>query len=103
MHGHNESRQAQALVPRLRAGETHALVSDAGLPGVNDPGGRLVAAALAAGVDVTVLPGPSAVETALVLSGLGTAQYRFLGYLPRRAVELDALWKEFIETLTQKR
>ena len=94
VHRHNEARQALELVPRLQAGETHALVSDAGLPGVNDPGGRLVAAALDAGVDVTVLPGPSAVETALVVSGLGTAEYRFLGYLPRRSAELDALWED---------
>ncbi|MCZ7590316.1 MAG: 16S rRNA (cytidine(1402)-2'-O)-methyltransferase [Gaiella sp.] len=94
VHRHNEARQARELVPRLEAGETHALVSDAGLPGVNDPGGRLVAAALAAGVEVTVLPGPSAVETALVASGLGAAQYRFLGYLPRRVAELDELWSE---------
>ena len=93
VHRHNEARQARELLPRLRAGETHALVSDAGLPGVNDPGGRLVTAALAAGVDVTVLPGPSAVETALVASGLGATQYRFLGYLPRRAAELQALWE----------
>ena len=94
VHRHNEARQAQQLLPRLRAGETHALVSDAGLPGVNDPGGRLVAAALAAGVEISVLPGPSAVETALVASGLGAAQYRFLGYLPRRIAELDALWEQ---------
>jgi 16S rRNA (cytidine1402-2'-O)-methyltransferase len=94
VHRHNEARQAAQLVPRLEAGETHALVSDAGLPGVNDPGSRLVAAAHAAGVDVTVLPGPSAVETALVASGLGEAQYRFLGYLPRRGAELEALWVE---------
>ena len=90
VHRHNEARQAQELLPRLRSGETLALVSDAGLPGVNDPGARLVEAALGAGVDVTVLPGPSAVETALVASGLGTGQYRFLGYLPRRAAELEA-------------
>src|SRR6188472_2331106 len=63
VHRHNEARQARELLPRLQSGETLALVSDAGLPGVNDPGGRLVEAALAAGVDVTVLPGPSAVET----------------------------------------
>jgi 16S rRNA (cytidine1402-2'-O)-methyltransferase len=94
VHRHNEARQAHELLPRLRAGETLALVSDAGLPGVNDPGGRLVEAALAAGVEVTVLPGPSAVETALVASGLGVGQYRFLGYLPRKAGELDALWEE---------
>ena len=94
VHRHNEARQANELLPRLQAGETLALVSDAGLPGVNDPGGRLVAAALAAEIEVTVLPGPSAVETALVASGLEVGQYRFLGYLPRKAAELDALWEE---------
>ena len=94
VHRHNERRQAQELVPRLASGETLALVSDAGLPAVNDPGGRLVSAALEAGLEVTVLPGPSAVETALVASALGTSQYRFLGYLPRRATELEALWNE---------
>jgi 16S rRNA (cytidine1402-2'-O)-methyltransferase len=94
LHRHNEARRTEELLPLLTAGERHALVSDAGLPGVNDPGGRLVAAALAAGVEVTVLPGASAVETALVASGLGGAGYRFLGYLPRRDAELDALWRE---------
>lgn len=94
VHRHNEARQASDLLPRLRAGEMHALVSDAGLPGVNDPGARLVALSIEAGIEVTVLPGPSAVETALVVSGLGVAQYRFLGYLPRRPVELRALWDE---------
>jgi 16S rRNA (cytidine1402-2'-O)-methyltransferase len=69
-------------------------VSDAGLPGVNDPGGRLVEAARAAGVEVTVLPGASAVETALVASGLSAGPYRFLGYLPRREAELRALWED---------
>ena len=71
-----------------------ALVSDAGLPGVNDPGARLVVAALAAGVAVTVLPGPSAVETALVASGLTGEQYRFVGYIPRGERERIALWEE---------
>ena len=94
LHRHNEARRVQELVPRLVAGETHALVSDAGLPGVNDPGARLVQAVLAAGVEVSVLPGPSAVETALVASGLLAAQYRFLGYLPRREAELRALWED---------
>lgn len=94
VHRHNEARQASELLPRLEAGDTFALVSDAGLPGVNDPGSRLVAAALRAGVEVTVLPGPSAVETALVASGLGVEQYRFLGYLPRRQAELESLWEE---------
>ena len=94
VHRHNEAQRVVELLPLLGAGETHALVSDAGLPGVNDPGGRLVTAALAEGIPVTVLPGPSAVETALVASGLAAAEYRFLGYLPRRAAELDALWEE---------
>ena len=71
-----------------------ALVCDAGLPGVNDPGARLVGAAHAAGVPVTVLPGPSAVETALVVSGLAGDQYRFVGYLPRTEKERVALWQE---------
>ena len=95
-HQHNEASRTAELVPRLVAGERMALVSDAGLPGVNDPGARLVAAALEAGVPVTVLPGPSAVETALVASGLAGDQYRFVGYLPRKAGELTALWQEIV-------
>src|SRR5438105_6126066 len=70
-HEHNEARRVDEVLPRLEAGEHVALVSDAGLPGIRDPGARLVAAALQAGVPVTVLPGPSAVETALVASGIG--------------------------------
>jgi len=95
-HRHNEASRTAELVPRLVAGERIALVSDAGLPGVNDPGARLVAAALAADVPVTVLPGPSAVETALVASGLSGEQYRFVGYLPRKVGELVALWEEVV-------
>jgi 16S rRNA (cytidine1402-2'-O)-methyltransferase len=76
------------------AGERVALVSDAGLPGISDPGALLVRAAIAAHVPVTVLPGPSAVETALVASGLAADRYSFVGFLPRRAAELSALWQE---------
>ncbi|HEY2182739.1 MAG TPA: 16S rRNA (cytidine(1402)-2'-O)-methyltransferase [Gaiellaceae bacterium] len=93
-HEHNEARRTAELLPRLAAGERIALVSDAGLPGVSDPGARLVRAALDAGVDVTVLPGASAVETALVASGLVAEQYRFLGFLPRGEKKLEALWEE---------
>ena len=93
-HEHNEAARVAELLPRLRAGERVALVSDAGLPGVSDPGGRLVRAALDAGVQVTVLPGPSAVETALVASGLVGERYAFVGVLPRKAGELAALWRE---------
>jgi 16S rRNA (cytidine1402-2'-O)-methyltransferase len=93
-HRHNEAQRTAELLPRLVAGERIALVSDAGLPGVNDPGARLITAALAAGVPVSVLPGPSAVETALVASGLMGERFQFLGYLPRGEKALAALWTE---------
>jgi 16S rRNA (cytidine1402-2'-O)-methyltransferase len=93
-HEHNEAARTAELLPRLEAGERIALVSDAGLPGVSDPGARLVRAALAAGVPVTVLPGPSAVETALVASGLVGERYQFLGFLPRGEKALAAVWEE---------
>ncbi|HEU5242849.1 MAG TPA: 16S rRNA (cytidine(1402)-2'-O)-methyltransferase [Gaiellaceae bacterium] len=93
-HEHNEARRTAELLPRLSSGERVALVSDAGLPGVSDPGARLVRAALDAEVEVTVLPGPSAVETALVASGLVAEQYRFLGFLPRGEKKLAELWDE---------
>jgi 16S rRNA (cytidine1402-2'-O)-methyltransferase len=93
-HRHNEAKRTAELLPRLEADERVALVSDAGLPGVNDPGARLIAAALDAGVAVTVLPGPSAVETALVASGLVGERYAFVGYLPRSPEALERLWAE---------
>ena len=93
-HEHNEAKRTAELVPRLQAGERIALVSDAGLPGISDPGARLVAAALDAGVPVTVLPGASAVETALVLSGFAAERYQFVGFLPRGANALRSLWDE---------
>ena len=94
-HRHNEAARTPRVLDRLRGGERVALVSDAGLPGVNDPGARVIAAAVAAGVEVTVLPGASAVETALVVSGLGADRYLFVGYLPRRVGELRTLADEF--------
>ena len=93
-HEHNEARRTAEVLPRLVAGERVALVSDAGLPAVSDPGARLISAALEAGVPVTVLPGPSAVETALVASGFAADRYQFLGYLPRAAKALAAVWEE---------
>jgi 16S rRNA (cytidine1402-2'-O)-methyltransferase len=93
-HEHNEAKRTAELLPRLEAGERVALVSDAGLPAVSDPGARLVRTALDAGVDVSVLPGASAIETALVASGLVAEQYRFLGFLPRGETKLAALWEE---------
>jgi 16S rRNA (cytidine1402-2'-O)-methyltransferase len=93
-HEHNEAARTAELVPRLVAGERLALVSDAGLPGISDPGVRLLRAAREAGVAVTVLPGPSSVETALVASGLASDRYAFVGFLPRRAAERELLWQE---------
>jgi 16S rRNA (cytidine1402-2'-O)-methyltransferase len=93
-HAHNEARRTAEVLPRLRAGERVALASDAGLPGINDPGARLVAAAVDEGLPVTVLPGATAVGTALVVSGLAGERYQFLGYLPRSKGALDALWEE---------
>ena len=93
-HEHNEASRVAQLLPRLEAGERIALVSDAGMPAISDPGARIVRAALDAAVPVTVLPGPSAVETALVASGLAGGRYAFVGVLPRKAGELAALWRE---------
>jgi 16S rRNA (cytidine1402-2'-O)-methyltransferase len=96
-HEHNEAARAAELLPRLKAGERIALVSDAGMPAINDPGARLIRVALDAGVPVTVLPGPSAVETALVASGLAGERYQFLGYLPRSKKGREALWRELAQ------
>ena len=96
-HEHNEAARVAELLPRLQAGERIALVTDAGMPAISDPGTRLVRAALDAGIDVTVLPGASAVETALVASGLGGGRYAFVGFLPRKAGELEGLWRETTE------
>ena len=93
-HEHNEAKRAAELMPRLEAGERVALVSDAGMPGISDPGARLVAAALARAVPVTVLPGPTAVETALEASGFAADRYQFVGFLPRGAGALTSLWEE---------
>jgi 16S rRNA (cytidine1402-2'-O)-methyltransferase len=93
-HQHNEARRVQELLPRLEAGERIALATDAGLPGVSDPGARLISASIDRGVEVTVLPGPSAVETALVASGLVGVRYVFVGYLPRTAKALGRVWEE---------
>jgi 16S rRNA (cytidine1402-2'-O)-methyltransferase len=98
-HEHNESARASELVGRMREGETVALVSDAGMPLVNDPGFLLVQACVAAGVGVEVLPGPSAALTALVASGLPATTWRFVGFLPRKRGELETLFRGAGETL----
>jgi len=92
-HEHNERRRATELVERMRSGQVVALVSDAGMPLVSDPGFALVRACVAAGLGVEVLPGPSAVLPALVASGLPADRWRFVGFLPRRGREAEVLWR----------
>lgn len=86
-HEHNEAAATPRLVERLVAGESLALVSDAGTPLLSDPGARLVAAAIAAGVRVSPVPGASALLAALVGSGLPADRFTFLGFLPRKGAE----------------
>ncbi len=90
-HEHNERARATELVARMREGATVALVSDAGMPLVSDPGFVLVQACVAAGLAVEVLPGPSAVLAALVASALPVDAWRFVGFLPRRRTELEGI------------
>jgi 16S rRNA (cytidine1402-2'-O)-methyltransferase len=90
-HEHNERARVRELVDRIRAGGLVALVSDAGMPLLSDPGFALVSACLAAELPVEVLPGPSAILTALVASGLPAERWLFVGFLPRRRAELERL------------
>ncbi|WP_448191808.1 16S rRNA (cytidine(1402)-2'-O)-methyltransferase [Azospirillum sp. sgz301742] len=84
-HEHNAERMRPVLIERMQAGEAIALVSDAGTPLVSDPGYKLVRACVEAGVPVTALPGPSAVLTGLVLSGLPSDRFLFAGFLPNKS------------------
>jgi 16S rRNA (cytidine1402-2'-O)-methyltransferase len=99
LHEHNERARAAELVKRIRGGAVVALVSDAGTPLVSDPGFALVHGCLEAGLALEVLPGPSAVLTALVASGLPAERWRFVGFLPRARGELRALLAGARETL----
>ena len=83
VHEHNEVAQIGTVLDRLRAGETVAVVSDAGMPGISDPGERLVRAAADEGFEVQVIPGPSAAISGLVASGLPAGRFVFEGFLPR--------------------
>ncbi|MDP9376754.1 MAG: 16S rRNA (cytidine(1402)-2'-O)-methyltransferase [Actinomycetota bacterium] len=91
-HDHNEHARAAELVRRMQAGEVVALVSDAGMPLVSDPGYVLVQGCVAGGLEVEVLPGPSAVMAALVASALPADSWRFAGFLPRKQSALEALF-----------
>ena len=94
-HEHNESQRAEELVEKLARGEIIALVSDAGMPGISDPGYRVIKLAIARGIPVVPIPGPSALTTALVGSGLSTDEFEFRGFLPaksgQRRTALEAL------------
>jgi 16S rRNA (cytidine1402-2'-O)-methyltransferase len=87
VHAHREAQSVAQVVAWLREGKRVALVTDAGMPAVSDPGARLVAAVTAAGLPVEVVPGPSAVLAALVASGLPTDRFSFEGFLPRKGHE----------------
>lgn len=97
--GPREKGRVAELLRRLEKGETVALVSDAGMPGLSDPGEHLVAAAAAAGYPVRVIPGPSASAAALAISGLSAVPHLFLGFLPARAGER----RRFLEGLRDRR
>jgi len=99
-HEHNEARRTSELIERLRRGESIALLTDAGMPSISDPGYRLVRASIESGIRIEVIPGPSAVLTALVGSGLPTDHFYFGGFLPvksgqRQRELLAALAREF--------
>ena len=86
-HAHNQTARIPELLAALAAGEALAVISDAGLPGISDPGEALVAAARTAGLAVICVPGPSAVTTALVSSGLPSGRFCFEGFLPPKATQ----------------
>jgi len=88
-HEGNESVRATELAQRIERGESVTLVSDAGMPGISDPGYKLIRRCIDRSLDITVLPGPSVVPVALVASGLPTDRWRFEGFLPRRAGEME--------------
>jgi len=88
-HDQNEAQRAEEIVEHLGAGETVALMSDAGTPGIADPGFRVVRAAVAAGHQISMVPGPSSIVMAVVLSGFPTDRFVFDGWLPRRSGRLS--------------
>ena len=101
-HEFNEALRATSFIEAIRAGKSIAVVTDAGLPGISDPGSRLAAAAIAAGVPVIPIPGANAALSALVASGLPTSEFQFLGFLPEKAgarrTRLESLSKELAGT-----
>lgn len=97
MHEHNEVARAAEIVSRAQSGERFAIVSDAGMPGVSDPGYRLIQALKSNGISFTVLPGPSAVVTALVGSGLPSDAFYFGGFLPVKSGKKENILRTALE------
>ena len=95
-HEHNEAKETPRLIARLRAGDSIALISDAGTPLISDPGSRLVTAALDANIPVVPIPGPSSVMAALVASGMPLDRFTFYGFLPRKGGERTELIEEIV-------
>ena len=100
-HEHNEAERSRQLIEELRNGARIAVVSDAGTPGISDPGMVLAAAAIAAGIPVYPIPGASAVLSALVASGLGTEEFCFIGFLPAKAGARRTALEELAESLAR--
>jgi len=99
LHEHNETRKAPSLIARLLAGDNVALVSDAGMPLMSDPGEELVRLAIDAGIRIEPIPGASAITTALAVSGFATQPFTFLGFPPTRAKDRRD-WIDGLSTLT---
>ena len=95
-HDHNESRITPSLIERMQKGEKMALITDAGTPAISDPGFYLVRAALAAGIEVTTAPGPSALLAALTLSGFPCETFVFVGFTPKKPGELAKMVEELV-------
>jgi 16S rRNA (cytidine1402-2'-O)-methyltransferase len=100
-HEHNERQRAAELVASIHSGARIAVVSDAGMPGISDPGSLLVAQAIAVGVPVFPVPGPNAALSALVASGLPTNEFHFFGFLPERAGARRSRLEELAGSATQ--
>lgn len=98
-HKHNEQGKSEELIDRVRNGENIAVISDAGTPGISDPGSIILKKCIENGIDVEVLPGATAFTTAIIYSGLDTSAFIFRGFLPRENKEK----KEFVESLKDRR
>lgn len=102
-HAHNEHERTQGLLAALKAGQRIALVSDAGMPGISDPGGWLAAEAIALGIPVIPIPGANAALSALIASGLPTSDFQFLGFLPEKAGARRSRLEDLAEEIKTRR